>query len=223
MLTGVMETVQVFSAQDGRAYEAVIQEADLFSGFLNVVVLAEEDDTTAYMMCDADVRAKVSEYRMILHALGQDAIRTPPVHPSVEWAGETQGNYNVLFSLWDNLREEYEYRFGAGPSTARLSKPRLRYPENSSWVPPPQCVPVEYRSYGQVRMIHNVIKANRSVYIHEKINARWSQRQPPEWFSSGTSRFEAELASAGVARFDQNEWIKCEMLKKSQFFSGAIA
>jgi hypothetical protein len=73
-------------------------------------------------------------------------------HPSTKWVRENVYNYKWMFSLFEELCDEYTYRYDKLHSTdlrlrETLRETPLRIPSiNQKRTTPPQCMPDEYKS-----------------------------------------------------------------------------
>lgn len=101
-------------------------------------------------------------------------------HPCVKWARENTGNYAWLYSLFEELAIEFNYRRGRFHKSwtelgALLRNPPSEMPKGD-FFEPPQAMPDKYKH-------DSVTAAYRGYYIGEKASfAKWTKRPTPAWF-----------------------------------------
>jgi hypothetical protein len=104
-------------------------------------------------------------------------------HPSAVWVRQSDKNYDWLFSLYQELMNEYTYRYGKVHACSKLEMTLAKVPNNISHKPftePTPAMPDEYKILG------NSIESYRSYYINSKSHlAKWKERQIPEWYQEG--------------------------------------
>jgi len=104
-------------------------------------------------------------------------------HPSAIWARESVANYIWLFSLFENLCDEYTHRYGKIHSTDSLLRDLLcKWPVNISYsqgmTKMPQAMPDDVKQ-------EDSITAYRNYYIkYKKDFAKWTKRKKPKWFNT---------------------------------------
>jgi hypothetical protein len=208
-----------------------IDEDDLYSQKYAIIVLSTVMECSATMLCDADLRRKVHEYRELL----EFAHRKPnerPHHPSMEWVCDSPCNYDWLYEVLSNAYDEYQSRFGLLLSTLKpLTPVHMMHPFDNQLGnymhanPPPLCVPEEYRVYSHSSRWENAVETYRQYYIHEMYDARWSATNAPDWFTTGVRNFEADLASADIrpVRVTKVQRDKFGQLLVNNFVNGSIA
>lgn len=100
-------------------------------------------------------------------------------HPSAVWVRESKENYEWTFNLFNNLMEEYTYRYGKHHACEFLRHHLIDLPENipnSSFTEPPQAMPDYCKIPG------DSVQAYRKYYILEKSNMlQYTRRNKPEW------------------------------------------
>jgi len=104
-------------------------------------------------------------------------------HPSTKWVRENVYNYKWMFNLFEELCEEYTYRYEKAHTTDLKLREVLREPPlnipmiNQRRTEPPQCMPDEYKST-------NTIEAYRNYYMGEKSHfCVWKNRPTPTWYT----------------------------------------
>jgi hypothetical protein len=160
---------------------------------MNVFVLDTDPTLAAVAQCDKHVVKMTLETTLLLTTT--QAVYGRPTrykathlnHPWRRWAGESRWNYDWLLQHGLALAVEYEYRYGRKHACEDLL---LDAVNGLSLVPDgratamPLCVPEAYRS-------PDVVEAYRRLYVAEKSRfARWTQREPPEWFRSAVPNLE---------------------------------
>jgi len=168
---------------------------------MNIFYLAHDPRDAARMHCDQHVRKMLLEYAQIMstvihqNAKSRRGVKdkiyksTHVHHPSVLWAGETMAHYDWLYLLWNNLHDEYVFRFSKNhKSFVDLNQylsdaPFWGYNIQMTFTPPPQAMPDQYKQ-------KFTVQAYREYYIHEKSRfAKWTKREPPIWFEEGLDRY----------------------------------
>jgi hypothetical protein len=104
-------------------------------------------------------------------------------HPSAVWVRQSRANYYWLFSLFQELMDEYTYRYGKVHSTSRLYDALYHSPQNipqGNFTDPTPAMPDAYKVAG------NGVQSYRNYYIGDKRNmSRWTNREMPTWFADG--------------------------------------
>lgn len=101
-------------------------------------------------------------------------------HPSVKWVQSSEENYEWLYSLFEELAIEFNYRRNRfHKSWTDLGKHLRKPPEGMPKTPfsePPQAMPDKYKH-------SSTTAAYRAYYIGEKADfAKWTKRPTPAWF-----------------------------------------
>jgi hypothetical protein len=101
-------------------------------------------------------------------------------HPSAIWVRQSNNNYNWLMCLFQDLLQEYTYRYGKIHATDRLvywlRKPPANIPVGYFTQPTP-AMPDEYK-------VPDSIQSYRNYYVGaKKTMAKWKNRPIPEWWS----------------------------------------
>lgn len=102
-------------------------------------------------------------------------------HPSALWVQASRYNYEWALELFENLLEEYTYRYGKIHKTSeKLFSLRClpkNIPEDVEFFPPPQAMPDEYKN-------KNTMIAYRNYYVGEKSYfAKWRYSETPDWYA----------------------------------------
>jgi hypothetical protein len=201
-----------------------VDETDLFNDVMNIFVLSSDPVECAQMLCDKHVCKLSIEYVQILCSARHltDWRQGAPVnayklthkyHPAVRWAQDSLMNYLWLLELTRATWKEYKYRYSRDHKCSTLDSIVNASPvsgingmstHTTTATPPPQCVPDIYRvpqTEKNFRRWDNAVAAYRNYYVHEKYSfAKWTNREPPEWFIKETRDFESELGSVDVMR-----------------------
>lgn len=99
-------------------------------------------------------------------------------HPSVKWVMQDKANYNWLFSLWEQLLSEYEYRYERVHASSRLfnhliNVPR-RIPDTNGFSEPTPAMPSEYKVEGDsITSYHNYYNLDKRQLFG------WKKRSTP--------------------------------------------
>lgn len=115
-------------------------------------------------------------------------------HPSAIWARQSKLNYDYLYALFVSTCDEYTYRYGKVHLTDTKLREVLReFPKNipqdkTQWSGPTPAMPDE------CKVIGDHIASYRKYYIDKKADmAKWTNREPPEWFINGVKEKDAYL------------------------------
>lgn len=102
-------------------------------------------------------------------------------HPCSVWLRQSNENYNWLFSLYESLLQEYQYRYGRVHKCSNLYY-SLKYPPNKItyryMTDFAQAMPDEYKN-------EDAVEAYREFYIKDKskkMKMTWKKRNVPEWY-----------------------------------------
>tara|TARA_R110002126_G_scaffold111188_1_gene248964 strand:- start:154 stop:648 length:495 start_codon:yes stop_codon:yes gene_type:complete len=105
-------------------------------------------------------------------------------HPSTKWIGHTKGNYEYAYELFENLLEQYTYRYKKTHACERLLSPlriKPRFIDIGGFYDPPQCMPDKYKT---TRTSDDfTVIAYRNYYMGDKKRfAKWNHSISPFWF-----------------------------------------
>jgi len=109
-------------------------------------------------------------------------------HPSAVWVRSKKESYDWTYMLFVKLCEEYTRRYHKEHKTSRLIPWLLVAPENiepydwssiKDFVPPPQCMPDEYKHKDTVTAYRNYYKGEKAYF------AKWNYSQVPQWWEHG--------------------------------------
>jgi hypothetical protein len=159
---------------------------------MNIFYLDRDPIAAAQQHCDKHVVKMVLETAQLLstaHWLQGEAgyaerhglyKPTHAKHPSAIWVRDCAGNYDWTFALLCALCDEYRHRYGRQHATERLLMPLSEVPAKLDYrgrfVPPPQCMPEEFKR-------PDAVSAYRAYYQGAKAAfARWTKRTTPDWF-----------------------------------------
>ena len=161
---------------------------------MNIFVLDNDPAIAARMLCDKHVSKMILETAQMLSTVAvslgyDDPCLYKPVHakhPCTLWAGKTYHNWRWLCKHGLAMSDEFEYRYNNRHKSSEVI--RVIY-ENKMG---PEQTPFSYRTgfaqampdqYKQT----NAVKAYRSYYLGEKRRfAKWTKRQPPNWWINTT-------------------------------------
>jgi len=105
-------------------------------------------------------------------------------HPSTKWARASYKNYMWLHWLFEELCDEYTYRYEKVHLTDTKLREVLRIPPRRidylpQFTQPPQCMPDEYK------VPDDSVSAYRKYYIGEKAYfSKWTNRDIPSWWKT---------------------------------------
>ena len=151
---------------------------------LNIFYVDTDPLRAAQALCDKHVVKMTLETAQLLCNAVPDEFpgkyrSTHTNHPCNLWASASIDHYVWLMRHLSALGYEYTHRYGKTHKSALLGHvlpdfPNLPY---AGWVAPPQCMPDQYR------ISRDTVAAYRRYYVGEKAKfARWTKRQPPQWF-----------------------------------------
>jgi len=114
-------------------------------------------------------------------------------HPSAVWARADYHNYTRLYELFVATCDEYTHRYGKVHMTDTKLRKLLATPPNFKidhrtrvLTDPTPAMPDECKVPG------NVVGSYRKYYIDKKADmAKWTNREPPEWFLKGVKEKDA--------------------------------
>ena len=114
-------------------------------------------------------------------------------HPSAVWARDNYHNYKRLYALFVATCDEYTYRYGKVHLTDQKLREVLATPPNfvddhrtRVLLDPTPAMPDECKIAG------DVVGSYRKYYIDKKADmAKWTNREPPEWFIKGVKEKDA--------------------------------
>lgn len=117
-------------------------------------------------------------------------------HPSAVWVRADAAHYAYLYKLFVDTCDEYTYRYGKIHATdTKLRKLLKAQPKNihlshktKIWHGPTPAMPDECKIPG------DNVASYRKYYIDKKVNmAKWTNREPPQWFIDGVKEKDAYL------------------------------
>ena len=114
-------------------------------------------------------------------------------HPSAVWVRADYHNYKRLYSLFVATCDEYTHRYGKVHATDIKLRKILATPPNYKidhqtkiLTDPTPAMPDE------CKIIGDVVGSYRKYYIDKKADmAKWTNREPPEWFINGVKEKDA--------------------------------
>lgn len=157
---------------------------------MNILYLHPEPVVAATMQHDKHVVKMILESTQILstvHARYGSTVEaykpTHASHPCVRWAGDAVAHYQWLFRHAQGLCREYTGRYGRTHGCEAVLARLSRTPTGlhaPGWVPPPQCMPDEFKVAG------DTVAAYRKYYLGAKVeNANWTRRTRPSFLTQG--------------------------------------
>ena len=114
-------------------------------------------------------------------------------HPSAIWARSSSCNYEWLYRLFCATCDEYTHRYGKVHLTDSklrdvLKQHPKRIAKSKAWVGPTPAMPDECKVAG------DPLASYKRYYIDKKADmAKWTNREPPEWFINGVKEKDAYL------------------------------
>ena len=112
-------------------------------------------------------------------------------HPSAIWARSSSCNYEWLYRLFCATCDEYTHRYGKVHLTdSKLRNVLKHHPKHigksKAWVGPTPAMPDECKVAG------DPLASYKRYYIDKKADmAKWTNREPPEWFINGVKEKDA--------------------------------
>ena len=102
-------------------------------------------------------------------------------HPSAIWVRQNNSQYQYMYNMFENLCDEYTYRYGKIHMTdSKLRELLVDSPKNipiGSFQEPPQCMPYYCKQ-------SNAVDGYRNYYREEKKGfAKWTNRDIPEFMN----------------------------------------
>lgn len=105
-------------------------------------------------------------------------------HPCSVWVRESRSNYNWAYALFQELCNEYTFRYGKVHKSWSLSPFLKDAPfllDDKGLTPFPQAMPDHCKN-------ENAVLAYRTYYLMEKTSiANWTNRTVPSWWEAGIS------------------------------------
>lgn len=154
---------------------------------MNVFYLHENPFTAAEQLCDQHVlKMGIESAQMLATAHWMNESEAPYKkahvnHPSTIWTRSSSKHYDWLVNHAKGIFKEYTNRYGKTHKTESVlrwldeNRPKL---EDKGFVPPPQCMPEEYKN-------HDTVKAYRDFYIYDKVlikGLNYNRKDnAPEW------------------------------------------
>jgi hypothetical protein len=116
-------------------------------------------------------------------------------HPSAVWVRQDYHNYTRLYQLFVATCDEYTYRYGRTHLTDTKLREALATPPNYKidhitklLTDPTPAMPDECKIPG------DVVASYQKYYIDKKADmAKWTNREPPEWFIKGVKEKDAYI------------------------------
>lgn len=106
-------------------------------------------------------------------------------HPSTIWVRHNELTYKWAFHLFTYLSHEFKYRSGKDHATfVNYAKYLEKIPFNNTnyeFVPPPLCMPDQYKHYDHVQAYRNFYKAEKMFNKNGKPMDKWTKRSRPYW------------------------------------------
>jgi hypothetical protein len=117
-------------------------------------------------------------------------------HPSAVWVRQHAAHYDYLYALFVATCDEYTHRYGKVHKTDtklrellhEIPKNILNDHETRIWNGPTPAMPDECKVAG------DNVASYRKYYIDKKADmAKWTHRDPPEWFIEGVKQKDANV------------------------------
>ena len=115
-------------------------------------------------------------------------------HPSAVWARASSCNYEWLYRLFCATCDEYTHRYGKIHVTdtklrnALKQHPKLIGRSVYGWLGPTPAMPDE------CKVANDALASYKRYYIDKKADmAKWTNREPPDWFIEGLKEKDAYL------------------------------
>ena len=115
-------------------------------------------------------------------------------HPSAIWARSSSCNYEWLYRLFCATCDEYTHRYGKIHVTdTKLRNVLKQHPKHIGksvygWLGPTPAMPDE------CKVANDALASYKRYYIDKKADmAKWTNREPPDWFIEGLKEKDAYL------------------------------
>jgi len=115
-------------------------------------------------------------------------------HPSAVWARASSCNYEWLYRLFCATCDEYTHRYGKIHVTdTKLRNVLKQHPKHIGksvygWLGPTPAMPDE------CKVANDALASYKRYYIDKKADmAKWTNREPPDWFIEGLKEKDAYL------------------------------
>lgn len=155
---------------------------------MNIFILDYDTQKCAELHCDKHVIKMILETAQMMCTTAHEFNVEVPYkkthvnHPCTKWARESRQNFLWLMDLFNELHDEWQYRFNH--STNHLSYQKLQEVDwdevlehlpNIGLTPFAQAMPDEYRN-------ECAVVAYRNYYINDKADLlTYTKRNKPEW------------------------------------------
>ena len=167
-------TVSVKMHCDKHVVKMVIEYAQLLSTAHRML------DGTQWI--DASSGRRIKRWRLDNYCMDGVLYKASHInHPSAIWVRQNNSQYQYMYNMFENLCEEYTYRYGKIHMTdSKLRQLLVDSPKNipiGSFQEPPQCMP-DYCKQS------NALDGYRTYYREEKKSfAKWTNRDVPEFMN----------------------------------------
>lgn len=109
-------------------------------------------------------------------------------HPSSKWVRAHQAHYVWLLACFSGLLTEYQLRYGRRHAVSAQLHFLIDLPKNiptaGAFSAPPLVMPDKYK-------VNDAVTAYQNLYVGDKARfAKWTNRQPPEWFTAGVPNYD---------------------------------
>ena len=167
-------TVSVKMHCDKHVVKMVIEYAQLLSTAHRML------DGTLWI--DASSGRRIKRWRLDNYCMDGVLYKASHInHPSAIWVRQNNSQYQYMYNMFENLCEEYTYRYGKIHMTdSKLRELLVDSPKNiriGSFQEPPQCMPYYCKQ-------SNSVDGYRTYYREEKKGfAKWTNREVPEFMN----------------------------------------
>lgn len=159
---------------------------------MNIFYVHTDPIIAAQSLCDKHVVKMILESAQILctahHELGSMGPFLIPYkathknHPSNKWIRQCSDHYIWLYEHYLALCNEYTHRYGKIHKSEHHKYNLIYMPcyqkDLEKFIPPPQCMPDEYKC-------DNTVLAYRKYYKYGKAHIlKYTKREAPEWLTS---------------------------------------
>ena len=167
-------TVSVKMHCDKHVVKMVIEYAQLLSTAHRML------DGTQWI--DASSGRRIKRWRLDNYCMDGVLYKASHInHPSAIWVRQNNSQYQYMYNMFENLCEEYTYRYGKIHMTdSKLRQLLVDSPKNipiGSFQEPPQCMPYYCKQ-------SNAVDGYKTYYREEKKGfAKWTKREVPEFMN----------------------------------------
>lgn len=149
---------------------------------MNIFYVDTDPKIAAQSLCDKHVVKMILESAQMLctarNSLGYPSTYKSAYvnHPSNKWVRSSYNHYDWLFQHYAELCNEYIHRYNKNHKCFDLFWELSSNPvEDFGFIPPPQCMPDDYKCDDTVQAYRNYYKYGKAHIL------KYTKRERPEW------------------------------------------